>query len=470
MPGKADAATLFPHPPASESIVLSSIRKQLLAGLLATVLAGLALAGVLIYRQSQSEANALFDYQLRATAAALPSVRFSSVVGQAGEEGEGEGIVIQIWSHDGVQLYYSHPQARLAPRAELGFATEHTPRGDWRVYSAIVGDNVVQLAQPMSVRDHLAAEMAWRTLWPLSIILPVLAWLVWLIVGRGLRPLARVAAALETREPNATGALPPMRLPDEVRPLKLALDGLLQRLADALQTQRAFVADAAHELRTPLAALQIQLQLLERARDDAQRREALADLKTGVARATRLVGQLLTLARAQPEAQTAGLRSVELDELLRECVLAHAALAVAKGLDLGIEPANATTVTIDGDPDPLRTLFGNLIDNAVKYTPRDGRIDVSLRVDDGTAQVCIDDSGPGIPPDERERVFDRFYRCAGAHDGGAPAGSGLGLAIVRDIAGQHRATVALEDVPGRAGLRARVAFPLSAASVTTPQF
>jgi two-component system OmpR family sensor kinase len=264
--------------------------------------------------------------------------------------------------------------------------------------------------------------------------------------------------------------LPPMRLPDEVRPLKLALDGLLQRLADALQTQRAFVADAAHELRTPLAALQIQLQLLERARDDAQRREALADLKTGVARATRLVGQLLTLARAQPEAQTAGLRSVELDELLRECVLAHAALAVAKGLDLGIEPANATTVTIDGDPDPLRTLFGNLIDNAVKYTPRDGRIDVSLRVDDGTAQVCIDDSGPGIPPDERERVFDRFYRCAGAHDGGAPAGSGLGLAIVRDIAGQHRATVALEDVPGRAGLRARVAFPLSAASVTTPQF
>jgi len=172
-----------------------SIRRVLLFWLLGIVLFGVVLAGVLIYRQAQSEANALFDYQLQQTAAALPSEPFSSVLGNTGTNAE--GVVIQIWSRDGAQLYYSRPRAPLAPRAELGFSTEHTPAGDWRVYSAIVGDNVVQLAQPMAIRNVLAAETAWRTVWPLLILLPVLGIGVWLIVGRGLRPLSRLARVLD---------------------------------------------------------------------------------------------------------------------------------------------------------------------------------------------------------------------------------------------------------------------------------
>jgi two-component system OmpR family sensor kinase len=345
---------------------MRSIRRQLLLWLLVIVLAGVALAGWLIYRQAQAEANELFDYQLQQTAAALPAESFSSVLGSRDQDDE--GVVIQIWNRDGVQLYYSHPHAPLAPRAKLGFSTEHTPRGDWRVYSAIVGDNVVQLGQPMSVRSQLAADVAWRTIWPLLVLLPVLGVLVWVTVGRGLLPLRRVERALDARRPEALDPLPDAKLPVEVKPLVRALNGLLTRLASALDTQKAFVADAAHELRTPLAALQIQLQLLERAHDETQRAEALVDLKSGVTRATRLVEQLLALARAEPGGAAAGSAAawtrVDLLALVKDCVATYAALAAAKQIDLGIETADA--MSVNGDVNALRVMFNNLLDNALK--------------------------------------------------------------------------------------------------------
>ncbi|MCY0387513.1 ATP-binding protein [Robbsia sp. Bb-Pol-6] len=441
---------------------MRSIRRVLLVWLLAIVLIGVVLAGILIYRQARAEANALFDYQLRQTAAALPSEPFSSVLG--GHTSDGEGVVIQIWSRDGAQLYYSHPGAPLAPRAELGFSTERTPAGDWRVYSAIVGDNVVQLAQPMAIRDLLAAETAWRTIWPLLVLLPVLGLGVWLIVGRGLRPLSRLAHALEARRPEAVDPLPDRRLSSEIRPVVHALNGLLQRLSGALDTQKAFVADAAHELRTPLAALRIQAQLLERAADPVARAEALADLHHGVARATRLVEQLLSLARAEAandagassQARAGSGRSLDLLPLIEACVLAMTPLALEKGIDLGIEGAVATAIAGDADADALRVLLGNVLDNAVKYTPRGGRVDVAAGQRDAQAFIEVVDTGPGIAPAERERVFDRFYRSPGEGvDGRAPEqGSGLGLAIVRRIAERHGAHIVLADgAPGAEGAR-----------------
>ena len=447
-----------------------SIRRRLLLWLSATMLAGVAAAGVLIYRQALREANQLFDFQLQQIAAALPSEPFSSSFG--GNDGDDGGVVLQIWSRNGELLYFSHPRAPLAPRAELGFSTEHTARGDWRVYGAIVGDNVVQLAQPMAVRDELAALTAWRTLWPLVLLLPALAVLVWLIVGRGLRPLRRVAQALDARRPEALEPLPERALPSEVRPLVGALNGLLRRLAHALDTQRAFVADAAHELRTPLAALHIQLQLLERARDDAERGAALGDLKRGVGRATRLVEQLLALARAEPGAGALAAADdgtpasaavpVDLLALLAECVAAGTPLAQRKRLDLGFETAEPASVR--GDAEALRAMFGNLLDNAIKYTAEGGRVDVSVRYDGAAPLVEIVDTGPGIPAAERERVFDRFYRAARA-DGAEAPGSGLGLAIVRRVALRHGAAVALDDGPGGVGLRVTVRFASRAASV-----
>ncbi|MDE1183169.1 ATP-binding protein [Paraburkholderia sp.] len=433
---------------------MRSIRRQLLFWLLAIVLLGVGIAGWLIYRQALAEANELFDYQLQEIAAALPSEPFSQVLGS--RDTSDEGIVLQIWNRNGALMYYSRPRAPLAPRAELGFSTEHTERGDWRVYGAIVGDNVVQLAQPVSVRNRLAANVALRTTWPLIVLLPLLGVAVWMIVGRGLRPLRRVTGALDARHPEALDPLPDARLPLEVQPLVRALNGLLARLAAALDTQKAFVADAAHELRTPLAAVQIQAQLVARAKDDAARSEALADLQAGVTRATRLAEQLLALARSEPDGLKAT-KTVDLQALLADCVLTYAPLAHARGVDLGVVANEAARV--EGDPDALRVMLNNLIDNATKYTPAGGRVDVSLRVADGHPLVQIADSGPGIPAVERDRVFDRFYRVgAGAHR--APtdvAGSGLGLAIVKRIALQHHADVELADAPA-GGLQVSVRF------------
>jgi two-component system, OmpR family, sensor kinase len=431
-----------------------SIRHQLLIWLLAIVVAGVGAAGWLIYRQALAEANELFDYQLQEIAAALPSEPFSQVFGSRTNGGD-EGIVIQIWNRNGSLMYFSHPRAPIAPRAELGFSTEHTDRGEWRVYGAIVGDNVVQLAQPVSVRNRLAASVALRTVWPLIVLLPFLGAAVWMIVGRGMRPLRRVTRAVESRRPEALDPLPDARLPQEVQPLVHALNGLLSRLAAALDTQKAFVADAAHELRTPLAAVQIQAQLVARAQDDETRREALADLQSGVTRATRLAEQLLALARSEPDGATV-VEPVALDEVLAGCVSAHAIVAQKRGIDLGIEGTEPAVV--DADIGALRVMFNNVLDNAVKYTPDGGRIDVSLGfAPDGRALVRVADSGPGIPPDERERVFDRFYRDSSARARADVSGSGLGLAIVKRVAAQQGAVVTLgESAAG--GLLVELAF------------
>lgn len=445
-----------------------SIRRRLLVGLLVTLAAAIVLAGIAIFRQSRAEANALFDFQLQQMALSLPAEPFSVV---PGERGNDEGLVIQIWSRNGIELYYSHPRTPLPPRAELGFTTVKTPQGDWRVYAALVGDNVVQLAQPMVIRESLAVSMALRTLLPLAVVMPILALLVWIVVGRGLRPLRRVTKALDARAPGALEPLSEEGLPDEVRPLVTALNSLLKRLDDALVQQKAFVADAAHELRTPLAALQLQVQLLERAEDDGERQEATRDLRQGVRRASHLVGQLLTLARQEPDATAASgaFADVPLAALLRDVVSGHAAVASARNIDLGLDvpPANSSdalnAARVRGDAAALQTLFGNLVDNALKYTPPGGHVDVRV-VSAWPAVIEIEDDGPGVAPADRERVFDRFYRGEDV----AADGSGLGLAIVRNIAQAHHARVSLHDGRNGRGLRVRVSFDNAPMTVPPP--
>jgi two-component system OmpR family sensor kinase len=268
--------------------------------------------------------------------------------------------------------------------------------------------------------------------------------------------LQRVTRALDTRHPEALDPLSDQRLPQEVRPVVRALNALLSRLSAALDTQKAFVADAAHELRTPLAAVQIQAQLVARAQDDETRREALGDLHEGIARATRLAEQLLALARSEPDGKGVETQ-VDLRELLESCVRGCVLVAQERGVDLGIEASEPATVK--GDADSLRVMFNNLIDNATKYTPKGGRVDVCLMMRDGRSVVEISDTGPGIPQEERERVFDRFYRVGeGANRARTDvAGSGLGLAIVRRIAVQHGAAVSLGQSEA-GGLKVIVTF------------
>jgi two-component system, OmpR family, sensor kinase len=309
---------------------------------------------------------------------------------------------------------------------------------------------VVQVAQPLSVRRELAADMALRTVAPLCILFPFLGLLVWVAVGKGLAPVKRVAADVQSRDVSTLSPVADAELPQEIRPLTHAFNDLLVRLDRAIDSQRAFIADAAHELRTPLTALKLRIQLAERAEDETSRAVAFAELKEGYERAIRMVQQLLTLARQEPGASTRAPQPVDMATLARTVIADLAPAADAKRIDLGL---NADEATIEGDPDTLRILMNNLVDNAIRYTPEGGRVDVDIAADASTCKLTVRDTGPGIPEQEIGRVFDRFYRVAGT----GVEGSGLGLAIVRQIADAHGAKVVLRNA--NPGLCAIVTFP-----------
>lgn len=467
-----------------------SIQRRLLFSMVAVLVAAIAITGMVVYRQAREEANDLFDLQLRQLAAALPIRAFGGAAPQApNAPAAGEDVVIRIWNRFGVFVYSSHPDVPLPGRAELGLTTVATARGDWRVFATMVDNNLLEVAQPMRVRSALAAEVALRTVLPLLILMPILGGLLWWIVGRGLAPLRRVAGDVAARRPEALERLSEAGLPDEVAPLVASLNRLLTDLKAARDAQRAFIADAAHELRTPLTALQLQLQVVERADDADARALALGALRDGLLRASRLVEQLLALARAERDAPgteavstaadtaasigtpgpTASTAPVDLDALVREAVSMHAQVAHDRGIDLGVaidEPGvdgaasrPGPPVVVDGDRDGLFTLLGNLIDNALRYTPRGGRVDVAVECRADGAALSVRDDGPGIAPAERERVFDRFHRGDAARVAGDTRGSGLGLAIVKRIADRHRARVELAAGLDGSGLLVRVVFP-----------
>ena len=436
---------------------MRSIRRTLLATLLIAVTTVTFAAAFFVYRLARDEMDAIFDYHLRQLALSLRSPPAATSDGASGDF----DYVIQIWDQNGVRLYLSRPDSGLPSVAQLGFATIPSRTGDWRVYSTELAGLIVQVAQPMRVREELAFAASIRTLAPVLLILPLLAFLVWRSVGRALAPLDHLAEAVGSRTVAALQPLSESGAPEEALPLVRSLNDLLGRLGTALDAQRAFVADAAHELRTPLAALNLQLQLVERASGAGERATALADLRAGLDRATHVVQQLLTLARAEPEAAAAlAGEPVGLAELVAQAVADHALLAEAKGVDLGAtEAAKAAFVT--GDATALRTLLANLVENAIRYTPAGGRIDVAAGVVDGRPYLEVADNGPGISEAERARVFDRFYRCGS----GSSSGSGLGLAIVKAIAERHSATVSLGDTPG-GGLTIRVEFPAGASTAS----
>ena len=424
------------------------------------LLGAVAVTGVigawLIYRNALSEADAFFDYQLRQTALTLrdQAFEYAAPPGLTPEEA-GYDFVVQVWSFEGVRIYLSQPHASLPGLTPLGLSTVSSREGEWRVFGIRARGGVIQVAQLMKVRKEQAARLALRTLLPFALLLPVLAAIIALVVRRSLDPLERLARTVRARAPTALDPLPVEGLPTDVRPLVDALNGLLAQLTRVLERDRAFVADAAHELRTPLTALNLQLSTLDTARSDAERTEARARLAEGLQRSARLVEQLLTLAGVEPGA-SAPLCELRLDELVRDVVVEALPLADARHIDLGVGGLDAAAVR--GNRSALTAMVRNLLDNAIRHTPEGGSVDVALETAEGQARLRVTDTGPGIPPHERERVFDRFYRVPGT----LAVGSGLGLAIVRAIATQHGAQVRLESGPDARGLEASVRFPLAA--------
>jgi two-component system OmpR family sensor kinase len=418
-----------------------------------TVTGFVASAGV--YLKARDEANALFDYQLKQIALSLRDHAATSLaVAGADQDSAEQEVVIQIWDETGLHLYHSHPGIPRLPQAPLGWTTLTTAHGAWRVFTLLgYHDHVIQVAQPLRVRQAMATTMAARTLLPWLATMPLLGGLIWWLVGRDLKPLIAVAQAVRQRHPTALEPLPTAGLPQEVQPLVVALNDLLQGLATALATQRAFIADAAHTLRTPLTAVHLQTQMVARATKEAERQQTIAALQGGVERAARLVHQLLTLARLEPEAAQQPLAPVPLNPLLHMVIADHVPLAAEKRIDVGL--ARDDPACLMGDVDSLRILFDNLLENAIRYTPEGGTVDVQITSTPDAIQVEVIDTGSGIPPAERTRVFDRFYRREGVNG----PGSGLGLAIVKTIAERHRAQITLHDRDHGPGLVVCLTFP-----------
>jgi signal transduction histidine kinase len=432
---------------------MKSIRARLLIALIILVALISLLAAGVTYRRVLNETSTLFDYQLRQMALSLRGqISLAPRIELPPDQGDTD-FVIQIWDVFGARTYLSRRGLPIINQTVLGYANLSVRGEAWRAYGLQTAEGVIQIAQPLRVREELARAAAERVVVPLILLLPIMVAAVAWIVNRGLLPLRYVTAEVQRRDVRSLLPLASDNLPREIEPLVSELNRLLARLQQAFETQRAFISDAAHELRSPLTALRLQLQLLDRAPDETARVEARGRLGAAVERAIHLVEQLLALARSDPQETAGDFGSTDLSAAAAQGITDTHDLAVARSIDLSLDAA--PNILLRGDGEALRTLVRNLVDNAVRYTPPGGSVQVRCRRTAEGALLEVSDSGAGIAAADRERVFDRFYRRAAAQE----SGTGLGLAIVKAIAERHNARILLDAAPG-GGLHVAVSFPL----------
>ena len=434
-----------------------SLRARLTGALLLAVLAFAALQAAVTYRTARAETEALVDAQMQRIALSLSGRLGAGALSDdapAAETPAAREMIIQIWRADGVMLYRS-PQGRLLPpQTVIGFSDTVAGGEPYRIYALRTATQVVQVAQQTEARGRMAGQLALRAVLPVALLAPVLMLIVWWVVGRAIGPIERVRRQVAARRPDDLAPLPTAGLPAEVRPLVGEMNGLLTRLSDAWDALTHFTADAAHELRSPLAALRLQAQSLQRAPDDATRAIATERLLAGIDRATRLVEQLLALARQEGAGEGAELVSLDLTALARNALADAEPEAARHAIALTLDAPTAHVV-LRADEAALAVLLRNLLGNALRHTPPGGQVRVGVREEASVIDLTVEDSGPGIAPDERARVLDRFYRVPGTPG----HGSGLGLAIVRAIAERHGAALTLDASPTLGGLRVMLRWP-----------
>lgn len=437
-----------------------SIRRRLLVTLLATTVLAWGAALLLSYRDTRHELDELLDAHLAQSTSLL--------IAQVGHEADdiehtpplhrySRKVAFQIWGKGGRRLLLhsaSAPNEPLSPKHE-GFSDSEVAGERWRVFSAWDESRrfLVQVGERREARDKLARSVAKHLSQPLLVTLPVLALLIWFGVARGLRPLQTLGREVAARRADNLAPLEAAAAPDEVLPLVDGLNHLFARVRTSLDSERRFTADAAHELRTPLAAIRTQAQVARAASADSERRQALDNVLAGCDRAAHLVEQLLTLARLEP-AQRPVHERCDLHALAVAAVAELAPAAVGKDIDLQLAESGA--VPVSGTPALLAILLRNLIDNAIRYSPRHSTVRVAVTATADGAEFSVVDQGPGIPPGAEVLVWERFYRVLGSGE----IGSGLGLSIVKRIADLHGARAAFSPGDGGKGLRVAVRFPV----------
>jgi two-component system OmpR family sensor kinase len=420
---------------------------------------GTAVVAAATYVLTRNQVGTLFDEELRQVAvavqlgtdrAASPRVRIAR---------PGFHLSVRAYDESG-RVYFetAFPSLPpdLPPTFAEGFDSVATVQGAWRIYTHVTEEGVVQAGQPVASRDALARDLALRMLLPMLLFVPLLTALVaWSLRG-GLAMLDETSRRVSDRDATRLDPLPLDNVPPELAPLVEQINALLRRLSASLDAERRFLADAAHELRSPVAALALQVQLAARAPSPEARGQAFDELKSGIERARRLVQQLLDYARLEPGMGSEPFRRVDVAALARQVVGTYSPRAEDLGIDLGADsPAEAAVLGVEAE---LRSLLENLLDNALRYAPPRSAVTVHVRSKAGRVILAVIDAGPGIPAAERGRVFERFHRVAGD----ATRGTGLGLAIGKAIVERHHGRIELAEAsPGAAppGLLVRVELP-----------
>src|SRR5512144_2518170 len=437
----------------------ASMKRRLLVGVLGAVAAIWLVTAIVSYRDARRETDDLLDAHLAQAASLL--------VAQAGhemEEREEEHapglyryehrVAFQVWEHGRVLLLHSAgaPNSRLSGQLD-GFSDVEIDGRPWRVFSTWAPQRrfLIQVGEERAARDRIAAAIGLNLLTPMLVALPLLGLLVWLGVRWGTRPLASLGAQVARRDPGNLTAIEVANPPVEVAPLVLSLNRLLERVRTSIEGERRFTADAAHELRTPIAAVRVQAEVARAATTEEERRGALDKIIAGCDRAARAVEQLLTLARLDPEQGDQNRAPCDLREAARSVLAEMAPMAVERRVEL--ELAEGPAVMVSGDRDLLAILVRNLVDNAVRHSPPGGTVQVRVKRD-GAARLVVTDQGPGIAPADRPGLGRRFHRLPGTR----AEGSGLGLSIVFRIAEMHEARVSFGDGPGGRGLSVTVDF------------
>jgi two-component system, OmpR family, sensor kinase len=435
--------------------MIKSLRNQLVValGLLVSVIG--VVQGISSYQLSKAGMNALLDLRLEQVATRMRD-GYAEVIPQTPARGsqDDRDVVFVVWKPDDSAPFRTTDPSLHFPRdSQAGFTNITVNDERWRIFTRRDETMTIQVAQRSSVRRELTQENAAKTLWPIVVLLPLVWIAVVLVVQRSLRRLKRLGADVQAIDAGHLQPLPTAGVPEEISPFIHSINTMIERLSHSIEKERKFIADAAHELRTPLTALQLQADNLA-PQIVQSNQERFQELRRGISRSSKLITQLLRLARADAPVGGSPLTRVDLTEVVTGAVADVLPIALNRNLDIGAEAmldAHVRAIEMD-----IGMAVKNLVSNAVRYTPDGGTIDLRMRRDGAFVWIDVIDTGPGIAEDLLPRVFDRFFRANPDIEG-----SGLGLSIVKAIATRYGGDVTLANrADGRTGIVASIGFPV----------
>jgi two-component system, OmpR family, sensor kinase len=436
-----------------------SIKRFLLIYITLAILVIYALISYASYWVSKEELNELYDANLQQVASAIAAqhLAIEDVTHLYGNNQVGTGIKIKseeelyvrVLAKNGEVLYVSHPEVKVPNPSVTGLSTQRYQNNQWRFFAVKVNQEIIQVAQSLKLRKNTIKYTAINLMLSQLLFIPVLVILIFCAIRKALSPLVMLTTEIQHRESLNLKPFQDDKVPTEIKPLVRSLNIFMAKVSD-MGVLKRFTSDAAHELRTPITALKLQLTLVEQASSDAEREVAIQRLKTGINRSEQLVSQLLTLARIEPNSQAKEIQKINMLSLIKECIEGLLPLAHEKSIDLGLNTSEQ--FLISGVRHEIAILINNIVDNAIRYSPTNGKVDVYLFSDSQNIILEVNDSGVGIATQELERVFERFYRG----DNKNIDGSGLGLSIVKEIATQHGANIELINL--NPGLSFKVKF------------